>query len=142
MMQGEVNSPGCYLEAKEILKRHFFAFCIDEWTKSDYIKNSIPPNFRLKPFQIEFLDLNDQALFFNRIISFIKAQEAELYKKFIINNIIRITSVIEIINKCDAKLVINSWMSFKNVKALKEIAKILDFDILISLIMLNNLEFI
>jgi DEAD/DEAH box helicase domain-containing protein len=85
MMQGEVNSPGCYLEAKEILKRHFFAFCIDEWTKSDHTKNSIPPNFRLKPFQIEFTDLNDQSLFFNRIISFIKAQEAELYKKFTIH---------------------------------------------------------
>jgi DEAD/DEAH box helicase domain-containing protein len=84
MMQGEVNSPGCYLEAKEILKRHFFAFCIDDWTKSNHIKNSIPTNFGFIPFKIEDIDLNDQTLFFNRIISFIKAQEGELYKKFII----------------------------------------------------------
>ena len=85
MMQGEINSPGCYLEAKEILKRHFFAFCIDEWTKSDHTKNLIPTNFRLKPFNIEYTDLNDQTLFFNRIISFIKIQESELYRTFIIH---------------------------------------------------------
>jgi DEAD/DEAH box helicase domain-containing protein len=85
MMQGEINSPGCYLEAKEILKRHFFAFCIDEWTKSDPTKNSIPHNFRLRPFNIEQVDLNDPILFFNKIILFIKAKEANLFDKFLIH---------------------------------------------------------
>jgi len=82
MMMGEINSPGCYLEAKEILKRHFLAFCIDEWTKSDSVLNFIPVNFRLKPFNIEQIDLNDSVLFFNRIITFIKKQENEWFKKF------------------------------------------------------------
>jgi DEAD/DEAH box helicase domain-containing protein len=85
MMQGEINSPGCYLEAKEILKRHFLAFCIDEWTKSDPTKNSIPHNFRLRPFNIEHVDLNDPLLFFNRIIIFIKSQESTLFNKFLIH---------------------------------------------------------
>ncbi len=82
MMQGEVNSPGCYLEAKEILKRHFLAFSIDEWTKSDHTKNSIPVNFRIRPFHIEFIDPQDPTLFFNRIITFIKTNESVLFERF------------------------------------------------------------
>lgn len=82
MMMGEINSPGCYLEAKEILKRHFLAYCIDEWTKSNPNENIIPVNFRLNPFNIEQVDLNDPSLFFNRIISFIKNQENVWFERF------------------------------------------------------------
>ena len=35
MMQGEISTPGCFLEAKDILRRHFLAYCIDTWTSSD-----------------------------------------------------------------------------------------------------------
>lgn len=82
MMQGEINSPGCYLEAKEILKRHFFAFCIDEWTKADPIKNIIPANFGRNPFKIEQVDITDATLFYNRIIQYIKTSELDLFNRF------------------------------------------------------------
>ena len=35
MMNGMVSTPGCFLEAKEILRRHFYAYCIDSWTSAD-----------------------------------------------------------------------------------------------------------
>lgn len=83
MMQGEINSPGCYLEAKEILKRHFLAFCFDEWTKSDPVHNAIPVNFKINPFNIEYINLQDPNIFFNRLIAFIKADEENLFERFI-----------------------------------------------------------
>ena len=42
MMDGDVNTPGCFLNAKDILYRHFTAFCIDSWTKKDPEKHHIP----------------------------------------------------------------------------------------------------
>ena len=80
MMAGEVATPGCYLEAKEILKRHFFAFCIDTWTKTDPKKNNIPIN--LKYLRIETTDLNAQDFFMNKILNYIKVNEDELFKTF------------------------------------------------------------
>lgn len=80
MMAGEVNTPGCYLEAKEILKRHFFAYCIDSWTSADHKANNIPPN-------IKFLKLTAQSLqsvdfFMNRILNFVKSKEDSLFDRF------------------------------------------------------------
>ena len=42
MMDGDINTPGCFLNAKDILYRHFTAFCIDSWTKQDPEKHNIP----------------------------------------------------------------------------------------------------
>ena len=80
MMTGEVNTPGCYIEAKEILKRHFFAFCIDTWTMTDPKNNNIP--FNLKYLKIEQVDLESLDFFMNRILNFIKINEDELFNKF------------------------------------------------------------
>jgi DEAD/DEAH box helicase domain-containing protein len=80
MMAGEVATPGCYLEAKEILKRHFFAFCIDSWTKSNPSENNIP--VFLKYLRLETTDLDGQDFFMNRILNFMKANEAELFNLF------------------------------------------------------------
>ena len=45
MMQGEISTPGCFLEAKDILRRHFLAYCIDTWTSSD-VNNTLPEKIR------------------------------------------------------------------------------------------------
>ena len=42
MMEGEIATPGCYLEAKDILYRHFLAYCLDNWASADPKNNSIP----------------------------------------------------------------------------------------------------
>ncbi|MDY4629104.1 MAG: DEAD/DEAH box helicase [Prevotella sp.] len=80
MMQGEVNTPGCFLEAKDILRRHFLAYCIDTWTTAD-VANTLPSNIR----DLHLLNdniFNDEAFILNRIIAFIKNNRASLRSAF------------------------------------------------------------
>lgn len=79
MMEGAVSTPGCFLEAKDILRRHFYAFCIDSWTSAD--SNNIIPN------QIGFLHLgfdllDDEQFFANRINQFVKEHQLSLMERF------------------------------------------------------------
>lgn len=80
MMNGLVHTPGCYLTAKDMLARHFFAFCIDTWTSLDPIGNRIPPKIiNLKLNQ----DFTLQPEFFmNRISMFIKSDLDKLEDRF------------------------------------------------------------
>jgi len=80
MMEGEVNTPGCYLEAKEILKRHFFAFTIDSWTSENPQYNIIPTFIR--DLRLEHTDLEGPEFFMNRILNFLKANENKLFNSF------------------------------------------------------------
>lgn len=80
MMEGEIATPGCYLEAKDILYRHFLAYCLDNWSSEDPSKNSIPG--RLISLQLSRADLSAPEFFANRIISFIKAKEKNLLTEF------------------------------------------------------------
>ncbi|MBN1600876.1 MAG: DEAD/DEAH box helicase [Chitinispirillaceae bacterium] len=80
MMVGEVNTPGCYIEAKEILKRHFFAFCIDSWTRLDPKNNHIPHN--INALRIETSDLLSTDFFVNKILHYIKVNEDKLFNSF------------------------------------------------------------
>lgn len=79
MMQGKVNTPGCYLSAVDILRRHFFAFCLDTWTGLDNQNNKIPNRVILLPLQTF---KTDPKSFYNRIISFIEADGERLLEKF------------------------------------------------------------
>lgn len=81
MMEGEINTPGCYLEAKEILYRHFLAYCLDNWTSDNPQKNSIPG--RLVSLRLFNTDLDASDFLGNRLISFIKANENRLLTRFI-----------------------------------------------------------
>ncbi len=80
MMAGEVSTPGCYLEAKEILKRNFFAFCIDSWTTQDPKSNKIP--FSIGYLRLKTTDLQSSDFFVNKILNFIKANEDSLFSRF------------------------------------------------------------
>ena len=80
MMEGEIATPGCYLEAKDILYRHFLAYCLDSWSSADPKKNSIPG--RLITLQLSRADLSAPEFLANRIISFIKANEKQLLTEF------------------------------------------------------------
>ena len=80
MMAGEVSTPGCYLEAKEILKRHFFAFCIDSWTMKAPKAHNIP--VFIKYLRLETTDLHASEFFMNRILNFIKGNENHLFERF------------------------------------------------------------
>jgi DEAD/DEAH box helicase domain-containing protein len=80
MMEGEISTPGCYLEAKDILYRHFLAYCLDNWSSADPKKNGIPG--RLISLQLSRADLSAPEFLSNRIISFVKANEKLLLREF------------------------------------------------------------
>ena len=80
MMQGEVNTPGCFLEAKDILRRHFLAFCIDTWTTDD-AGHTLPHHIR----ELHLINdniFNDKAFILNQIVTFIKNNKASLSSAF------------------------------------------------------------
>lgn len=80
MMEGEINTPGCFLEAKDILRRHFLAFCIDSWTSSS-IDNTLPPKVRdLKLTSHDAMSSDDFII--NRIIKYIKDNRATICARF------------------------------------------------------------
>lgn len=80
MMAGIVNTPGCYIEAKEILKRHYFAYCIDSWTMLDPKENTIPIN--LKYLRLENQGTLSPDFFMNRLLKYIVENSEELYTNF------------------------------------------------------------
>lgn len=80
MMEGEVSAPGCFLEAKEILRRHFFAFCIDCWAKDDPRENNFPN--RISSLKLASADLNDPRFIINRLLGFVHQHESSLLTRF------------------------------------------------------------
>lgn len=81
MMAGDVNSPGCYLEAKDILRRHFTAFCLDSWTSKNPKEHAIP-NF-IRDLKLESRNLTEADFFINKIISFIRSEKTVLVHDFL-----------------------------------------------------------
>ncbi len=79
MMEGLVSTPGCFLEAKDILRRHFYAFCIDSWTSED--SNNIIPNL-IGLLHLGFDLLEDEQFFANRINQFIEGHQISLMENF------------------------------------------------------------
>lgn len=80
MMEGEIATPACFIEAKDILFRHFFAFCLDKWSSTDPAQNSIPRN--IYALRLLTSDIEGSEFFINRIISFIKSRETLLLDEF------------------------------------------------------------
>ena len=81
MMEGEIATPGCFLEAKDILFRHFFAYCLDNWSSADPKNHSIPG--RLMALKLMQADLSASDFWGNRIVSYVKANELFLVNQFI-----------------------------------------------------------
>lgn len=79
MMEGEVTTPGCFLEAKDILRRHFLAFCIDSWTSAN-AANTLPSHIR--DLSLTESALSSDGFVINQIISFIKAHKRTLCTLF------------------------------------------------------------
>lgn len=81
MMQGDVSTPGCYLEAKDILRRHFTAYCIDSWTS--YLPNeNVIPTF-IRDLKLEQRNLGEEDFFINKINAFIGRNQLILVEEFL-----------------------------------------------------------
>ncbi len=79
MMEGEVNTPGCFLQAIDILRRHFLAYCIDTWVSAN-TEHSIPANVR--DLQLTADAMSSPSFVINKIIAFIKENKNSLKANF------------------------------------------------------------
>jgi DEAD/DEAH box helicase domain-containing protein len=82
MMEGTIGTPGCFLEAKEIIRRHFIAYCFDSWATDDS-KNHIIPRI-IRDLKVDKIKPDDPDFIINKLILFIKSENSEgkLFNKF------------------------------------------------------------
>lgn len=80
MMQGDIRTPSCYLGAKDILRRHFMAYCFDMWASDAPSSNSIP--FIVRLLRIKSLPLGDSRFVFNQIANFVFDHKSKLFSAF------------------------------------------------------------
>lgn len=81
MMEGDINTPGCFLNAKDILVRHFTAYCFDSWTKQDPEKHQIPG--LIKALNLMATKTTDTSFFINQLLDFVFENQKELFDAFI-----------------------------------------------------------
>lgn len=79
MMEGEVNTPGCFLQAIDILRRHFLAYCIDTWVSAN-TEHSIPAN--VSDLKLTADAMSSPSFVINKIIAFIKENKNSLKANF------------------------------------------------------------
>lgn len=80
MMEGDINTPGCFLNAKDILVRHFTAYCFDSWTKKDPEVNQIPG--LIKTLKLLSTKTTDKGFFINQLLDFVFENQKELFAAF------------------------------------------------------------
>lgn len=80
MMEGDINTPGCFLNAKDILMRHFTAYCFDSWTKDNPETNQIPG--LIKSLNLVKIKTTDKAFFINQLLDFIFENQQKLFSDF------------------------------------------------------------
>lgn len=80
MMQGDIRTPACYLGARDILRRHFMAYCFDTWASASPLANNIP--FIVRLLKVKSIPLGDSRFVFNQIGDFISANKGSLFSAF------------------------------------------------------------
>ncbi|MGB0931259.1 MAG: DUF1998 domain-containing protein [Chitinophagales bacterium] len=69
-----------FLEAKDILKRHFTAYCFDQWASTNPQQNIFPTH--IKFWGILRFDLNSPQFFINQIIEHVQENEDAILQSF------------------------------------------------------------
>jgi DEAD/DEAH box helicase domain-containing protein len=116
MMAGSVAPPGSYLDAPEILKRHFLAFCLDTWARDDYAASNLPNKVQIMltqykkgefPFTfLKFYETNKQDLitkFVSLYDGTLSASNQEMLFDYVNRDELK-TSIIHVIEKTEAQL--------------------------------------
>lgn len=81
MMEGTIRTPACYLEAKDILKRHFMAYCFDSWATADPEQNRIP--YIIKQLRIKSLEPGNSQFILTQVRNYIQSNKNQLYEAFL-----------------------------------------------------------
>lgn len=77
MMAGSIVPPGAFLDAPDMLKRQFLAFCIDTWTATD-------PNARALPHNVQQMLANyKRGGFPENLLAFYETHKNELSTRFL-----------------------------------------------------------
>src|SRR5690606_3645938 len=71
----------CFLEAKDILNRHFMAYCFDSWSSLDPEANRIPQ--LLRALRIQSLPVGSEKFILNRLVAFIEKDLESLKHDFL-----------------------------------------------------------
>lgn len=79
MMAGQVNPPGVFLQAAEVLRRQLLAFCIDSWVASGIPDTAFPDKTSAA---LDAIDKSDQGRFPYNLLAFIQQDEAGLLDRF------------------------------------------------------------
>ncbi|MHA4311511.1 DEAD/DEAH box helicase [Bacillus cereus] len=77
MMAGSVAPPGSYLDAPEMLKRHFLAFCMDTWARDDHAASNLPNKVQIMLTQYK------KGEFPFTFLKFYEAHKQDLITKFV-----------------------------------------------------------
>lgn len=79
MMEGEVSPPGCFLNAKDILRRHLLAYYLDEYANQNPTQEEL-----FSPYQFLGMtnDLTHPDFFGNKVSQFITINHEKLFETF------------------------------------------------------------
>ncbi len=80
MMAGKVHTPGCFLSAREILKRHFLAYLVDSWTALDPVLHKLPG--RLGLLKLRPVNITDPEWLPNQLLDYIENSAVDLLASF------------------------------------------------------------
>lgn len=79
MMAGQVNPPGVFLQAAEVLRRQLLAFCIDCWVASGIPETALPDKTSVA---LDAVEKNDLSRFPYNLLTFVQKDEAALLERF------------------------------------------------------------
>lgn len=80
MMAGQVNPPGVFLQAAEVLRRQLLALCIDSWVASGIPDTAFPDKTSAA---LDAIEKNDLGRFPYNLLTFIQQDEAGLLERFL-----------------------------------------------------------
>lgn len=79
MLGGEVQPPGIFLKAPEVLRRQLLAFCLDHWVGSGIHEKALPDETKEA---LDAYDANDQTRFPYTFLAHLQQHESELLAGF------------------------------------------------------------
>lgn len=80
MLEGKIETAGCYLDASAILQRQLTAFCLDSWAATGVPRQALP---HLLSDVLNAIERNDQKRFPFNWLEFIQTHQGELLETFL-----------------------------------------------------------
>lgn len=79
MMAGEVNPPGVFLQAAEVMRRQLLAFCIDSWVATGIAETAFPDKTSVV---LDAVEKNELSRFPYNLLAYVQKNELALLEQF------------------------------------------------------------